>query len=369
MKNKCSEMKIILVVASDKDLTGEISSIKLKNHGVAILNNISFIKHYLEEYMPEYVILSAEFKNYNRIAEYIQSNTCSELLIIDDAKKENAVFDSVYLDGIRNSDDIKKILGIIDNLNSSVDLKIKNSYKLLTQQVITFYSVQGGVGKTSILFNFAWYIKNVIEGKVLIIDLNFCEGPSDIAINLDLNLSPNLSVFMEKLASGEECFNSSVINLNGDNKIDILQPPLSIYQSDKFNVDMLNSIVYSARNKYDVILADVPFRYDNISLEMLNLSTTSILVLSPDMKFFPRVINFKKFLPEEQKKGIIFNKVSNHSRPYVDECRSILEIPVYDRISFILEEQRDLIKNGRNSFNILNLQSGMSNLANLIFKK
>ncbi|MEA2016320.1 MAG: AAA family ATPase [Actinomycetota bacterium] len=367
METKKSEKEIILVVASDKDLANQISSLKLKSHNVVVLSNVNFIKHYLEEYMPEYVVLSAEFEKCSQIAEYIRGNTGSELLIIDDDEKENSVSEGIYLGGVRNIYDIKKILVTIDNLNSGSDLKIKDNYKILTQKVITFYSIQGGVGKTSILFNFAWFIKDIVEGRILIMDLNFCEGPSDLTINLNLELSPNLSVFMDNLECEVNRFGNSVVNLNEDNRIDILQPPLSIYQSDKFNIDMLNSIVYSARNKYDVIIADIPFRYDNISLEMLNLSTTSILVLSPDIKLFPRAVNFKKFLPKEQKKGIIFNKVGNYTKPYIDECRGIDGISVYNRISFISEKNRALIKNGRSFFNILDLQSEMGDIIKHIF--
>ena len=360
-------MEIILVITEDKELIKNAPGIKLQNHNILVLSNINYIKHYLEEYIPKYILLSAKFKNYSEIVEYINNYTGSELFIIDSEEEKGLISRNIYLGKIENVGDLKRILEVIDNLNLKVDIKSEDSYKLIPQQVISFYSVQGGVGKTSIVFNFAWYIKDIVRGKILIIDLNFCEGPSDLAINLDLNLSPNLSVFIEKITQGKDCFDKSIISLAGNNKIDILQPPLSIYQSDKFNIDMLDSIIYSARNKYDIIIADVPFRYDNISLEMLNLSTTSILVLSPDIKLAPRVINFQKFLPPGQKKGIIFNKVSQSKKTYIDEYRSVSGISVYNRISFIPEENRRVIASGRDSFNILDLQSGMPDLKNIIF--
>ncbi|GAH99317.1 unnamed protein product [marine sediment metagenome] len=225
--------------------------------------------------MPKYVILSAKFKNYKEIAEYINRYTTSELFITDLEKKKNTISRDIYLGRIDNIEDLKRVLEIIDNLNLKINRKEEDRYKFIPQQIISFYSIQGGVGKTSMVFNFAWYIKDIVDGKILIIDLNFCEGPSDLAVSLGLNLSPNLSIFIEKITQGKDCFNKSVINLDND-KIDILQPPLSIYQSDKFSIDMLDSIIYSARNNYDIIIVDVPFRYDNVSLEMLNLSTTSI---------------------------------------------------------------------------------------------
>jgi cellulose biosynthesis protein BcsQ len=360
-------MKIILVAVPDEKLLRDISSIQLRNHNIVVLNNADYIKHYLEEYMPEYVILSDKFKNCEEIAEYIRSNSCSELLFVGPQENKSPLYMDLHLSEIKNSSDIKKILYTIDNLNPDEDSEVKRNYRLIGQQVISFCSIQGGVGKTSIAFNFAWYVKRIIEGKVLIVDLNFCEGPSDLTINLGLNLSPNLSVFIEKIMDGKHYLDNSVINLENDNKIDILQPPLSIYQSDKFNIDMLDSLIYSARSKYDIIIADVPFRYDNISLEMLNLSTASIIVLSPDVKLMPRVSNFKKFLPDGQKKGVIFNKIGNGNKSYINEFKDIIGIPVYGRISFIPEEIKGVILDGKNSFNILNLQSQMSDLADFIF--
>jgi len=359
-------MEIILIIIKNKELINNITRIKLQNHNILVLTNINYIKHHIEEYMPKYVILSAKFKKYKEIAEYINRYTTSELFITDLEKKKNTISRDIYLGRIDNIEDLKRVLEIIDNLNLKINRKEENSYKFIPQRIISFYSIQGGVGKTSMVFNFAWYIKDIVDGKILIIDLNFCEGPSDLTINLGLNISPNLSIFIEKITQGKDCFNKSIINLD-NNKIDILQPPLSIYQSDKFNIDMLDSIIYSARNDYDIIIADIPFRYDNISLEMLNLSTTSILVLSPNVKLAPRVSNFQKFLPTSQKKGIIFNKVGQSEKTYIDEYESILDIPVCDRIPFVPEEDRKMIASGSNSFDILDLQSRMSNLRNFIF--
>jgi cellulose biosynthesis protein BcsQ len=361
-------MKILLIVTGDKELTGNISAIKFQNYNVVILNNINFIQHYLEEYIPEYIISSEEFENNKEINNYINSNKGCELFVMGPGGSKEFSSGNIYLGSIKNTGDMERVLRIIDNLDSSKDAGKKTNFKIVPQQIISFYSIQGGVGKTSIVFNFAWYVKSIIEGRVLVIDLNFCEGPSDLTISLGLNLSPNLSVFIEKIAGGENCFNNSITNLGADNKIDILQPPLSIYQSDKFNIDMLDSIIYSARNRYDIIIADIPFRYDNISLEMLNLSTTSILVLSPDMKLIPRINNFKKFLPAEQRKGIVFNKVSRLNKTYIDECKNISGIPVFKRIHQIPEENIKKITEGRASFDILNLQPVIPDLVNSVLK-
>ena len=57
-------MEIILVIIKDKELIKNIPGIKLQNHNILVLSNINYIKHYIEEYMPKYVILSAKIKNH-----------------------------------------------------------------------------------------------------------------------------------------------------------------------------------------------------------------------------------------------------------------------------------------------------------------
>ncbi len=356
----------ILIFTKNNEIINNISKIRLQNFNLLSLADIKYIKYYLEEFFPEYVIISANFDNYEDVVDYISSYSKCKLIVIDSDNEKRSVSGNVSLGQINNLSELKKVLDIIDNLKSGSKRKKNDDFRFLSQQIISFYSIQGGVGKTSIVFNLAWYLKDIIRGKVLIIDLNFCEGPSDLNVNLGLDTIPNLSIFIEKIVQGIDCFDKSIIN-SGMDKIDILQPPLSIYQSDRFNIDMLESIVYHARNKYDIILADVPFRYDNISLEMLNLSTASILVLSPNIRLVPRASNFQKFLPHYQKKGIIFNKISANEKEYINRYKSMLGIPVYGQISFIPAEDRKMIESKKSCFNILNLQHAMDDMEKVLF--
>ncbi|GAH15234.1 unnamed protein product, partial [marine sediment metagenome] len=101
-------------------------------------------------------IYQAKFKNYKEIAEYINRYTTSELFITDLEKKKNTISRDIYLGRIDNIEDLKRVLEIIDNLNLKINRKEEDRYKFIPQQIISFYSIQGGVGKTSMVFNFAW---------------------------------------------------------------------------------------------------------------------------------------------------------------------------------------------------------------------
>lgn len=359
-------MESILIVNKNSQIIKDLYKIKLRNYSLLALDNVKYIGHYLEEYLPKFLILSAKFENYNSITRDVRLNSEAEILITDSDKEKNFFCQNLYLGDVNNLKDLERILHIIDKLKYRAKTARQDELKFISQQIISFYSIQGGVGKTSILFNLAWYLKDIVKGKILIIDLNFCEGPSDLNVNLGLNITPNLSMFIEEVFKGADSFDKSLISL-GIGKIDILQPPLSIYQSDKFNIDMLESIIYNARNSYDIILADIPFRYDNISLEMLNLSTASILVLSTNMRLTRRIYDFQKFLPHFQKKGIIINKISPGEEQCIERYDKMLRIPVYEKIFFVPACDRKMIEYKGSCFNILDLQPSMYGLEKFIF--
>jgi MinD-like ATPase involved in chromosome partitioning or flagellar assembly len=356
----------ILIANKSNTIIKNIYKIRLRNYNLVALDNVRYINHYLEEYIPKYLILSARFENYSDIIKDVRLNSEAEILITDSDKEKSSSHQDLYLGSVKNLKDLERILYIIDNLKCKPGKTVRDDLRFISQQIISFYSIQGGVGKTSILFNLAWYLKDIVKGKILIIDLNFCEGPSDLNVNLGLDITPNLSIFIEKVFQGVDSFDKSLISL-GIEKIDILQPPLSIHQSDKFNIDMLESIIYHARNAYDIIIADIPFSYDNISLEMLNLSTASILVLSTNMRLTRRIYDFQKFLPRCQKKGIIINKISSGEEQFINRYNKMLGIPVYEKIFYIPDCDRKMIKYKGNRFNILDLQQAMRGLEKYFF--
>ena len=366
-------MKTVLLVEKNKEIIDAISGVNLKNYNIVCLKNANYLIPYLEEFIPSYVILSSNTSEFEKLNAYINESTNCELIITCGSKPAalKNPFKNIVVSNPKNLKDFKKILGIIDKVESEKKTKsgkICKRYdncRFINQQVISLYSIQGGIGKTTLAFNLAYHLTNLQKVKILIIDLNFCEGPSDLSINLDLSLTPNLSLFIEKITEGFGALSKSIVNLNGFS-IDILQPPLSIHQSDKFSIDMLDQLLYLARSHYNFIIADIPFRYNNVSLEMLNLSTTAVFVLSTDISAIIRLSYFLKFVPADQKKCVVINKIQNKKTTNLNEIKSMLNLPVYLEIPFIPGEKRRLISKGRKKFNIMDLQSNIYKLTDLI---
>ena len=357
-------MGIILYIGKNKEITDSIAKITLKNHKVAILNGNYYYKHYIEEYMPGYIILSADIDNYSEISRYIAKKSGIKLIVTDnDRINIGQSGNALQISESTSSGQIKEIINVIDKIDQ-VEPENNRKYKYAKQEVLSFYSIQGGVGKTSIAFNTAWYLSKRNIGKILLIDLNFCEGPSDISIRLKADRLSNMSSYIKNTLNGAGNIQDSITNLNN---IDIMMPPLSLHQSDGFDLDMLGNLIYSARNGYDVIIADIPFRYDNVSLEMLNLSTSSALVLSPDISLAPRVVDFQKFLPEKQRKTAVLNKIEEGDIQIKKDYESIIGMPVCGQFDFVPKDKRELLKDGKSVMGFPNMQAGIGELADYLF--
>lgn len=359
-------MKIILLVEKDKKIIDNISKIKSDRFNIVCLRDEEYLFHYIEEYMPSYIVLTSKITNFEEIVGYINNNTESELIITGSSDKvaKNMHCGNIYVREIKDLEDLNQILKIIERIEKEKDSIGEEKCKFLAQQVVSFYSVQGGVGKTTLAFNLAWFMKNLKGVRVLIIDLNFCQGPSDLAIKLNLSLNPNLGFFIERFSDDDEALLNSVVSLK--NGIDILQAPLSLSQSDKFDVDMLGSLIYLARSNYNFIIADIPFRYDNVCLEMLNLSTISFVVLWPTLSSILRVNDFIKFLPTAQKKSVIINRVWDEEIQNLGEFTNMLNIPVLEVIPHLSREEKKFIKSGNQFFNIVDFQRSISRLAKFV---
>ncbi len=356
-------MGIILYIGNDKNITRNIQKAASGRNRIAVLDAKCNYKHYIEEYMPDYILLSESMDGFREISQYITDETSANLIITANKKSRQILSGIPAVSCPDTVEQFKRIVGAINNIDPETEAESSN-YRFLRQEVISFYSIQGGVGRTTLAVNTAWQLRKKKIGKILILDLNFCEGTSDIPVWLDINGHKTLGDYINDVIGGDGDIGKSIVELNG---IDIMCAPHSLYQSDRFNIDMLDGLIYSARNEYDVIIADIPFRYDNISLEMINLSTTSVLVLSPEIKLLPRILEFKKFLPENQKKIAVLNKSDNDGKEAISDFEKITGIPVCISLPYIPSGRKSLIKNNNKITGIIDLGAGVNNLLGNIF--
>jgi len=356
-------MGIILYIGDSEKISGSIENLPSGRHKVA-LGMQSNYKHYIEEYMPDYILLSDDVDKFEEISDFISRQTGAKLIVAGDGKDGGKMIPgAARIECPRTDERFLRIVQAIDMIEDGEKAESRE-YRFLKQEVISFYSVQGGTGKTSVSFNAALRFAEKGMGRVLLIDLNFCEGPSDLQLDLGI-ASSGLDDFTESVMVGEADIRQNIDKITEG--LDIACPSASLYKSDMFNIDMLHDLVYSARNEYDLVLADLPFGYGNIALEMINISTTSVLVMSGDMRRIPRIRAFNKFLPGSQKKLAVLNKIDNEGAFHGGDVEDITDLALYASIPFIAKKDRKYIRNSGRQTGIIDLRPQMDNFIDKVF--
>lgn len=370
-------MQTILFFNDNDAYLGRIREIKLKHYKLFISSEIENILYYLEEFIPEYLILNCRSTDSRKILKNISKYPELKVIIMKDIDEEDFKYgfkelaNNIFIKQNSGMDDLLKLLNTIDEIgnyknlyiseeisaNSSLSWERLHEIKYLKQELISFYSVQGGTGRTTLSLNLAFAIKNIIKNaKILFLDLNFSEGCTDSAIKLGQEQINNLTIFIDKISEIPKSFYQAVTNID-DAGIDFIFPPRSLFKSDSLDIDMLNELVFEARREYNIMIVDLPNRYDNIFIEMLNLSTIIFLVSSPEINQVLRINNLLKILPVFQKKLLILNNRNDIkiNKKYLRDVCSASYLPVADFIPAIMGCD-NFLKFGRQNSEIINMQ-------------
>jgi len=151
--------------------------------------------------------------------------------------------------------------------------KRKEKIQPLKQEIIAVYSFKGGVGKTT-------FVRTLLESldkniKVLVIDLNFRDGGSDLSFMLDLPVLPHTGMWLKERT--KESFFGNLIEYSSN--VSVLQAPPKVGLVRDIKESDVDAIVKFARNKFDIIIFDLPDEFNEIIKSALD-NATKIIVLS-----------------------------------------------------------------------------------------
>ncbi len=178
--------------------------------------------------------------------------------------------------------------------------------RFVRQEVISVFSCKGGVGKTSIAVSLCHLAS---ELDPLLIDLNFAEGSSDIAIVLQLPKIPHLGKFVSELGNNERALSDILVkpNMSG---FSVIQPPPTLKQSDRFKIDHLAALLDEAKRQFGLVIIDLPYRYDDLTLMGLRMSSCVLLVATCDFGSALRLKELVSMLDPNQRKILVVNTCS-----------------------------------------------------------
>lgn len=160
-------------------------------------------------------------------------------------------------------------------------------------KVLTVTSVKGGTGVSTTVLNMAGMFEK-LNKKVLILDLDFYN--SSIGPLLNLEYDRDIYNLFEDISNNSyNSFEDYVVNYS--EYISVLPAPKDPRNAKKINSKILNTILYKAILKYDVILIDTNYMLNDITLIGLDNSDLILYVINNDflnlknMKTFVSILN------------------------------------------------------------------------------
>jgi MinD-like ATPase involved in chromosome partitioning or flagellar assembly len=192
-------------------------------------------------------------------------------------------------------------------------------------KIITIFSTKGGVGKTIFTINLAAAYQ-LLEKKVLIIDLDLYSGGIGLVLNVDEN--KDIYNFIDDINNKRYTeFKNYIAKYN--DYIDVLCCPLDPRQGGKINVQQVENIMMYALNKYDVILIDTSHILSDINLTALDNADQIVLLLSNDPIDLKNMNSVIAIFKDNEKNNykLILNNAINTDRDYFNifEMKKIIK--------------------------------------------
>jgi MinD-like ATPase involved in chromosome partitioning or flagellar assembly len=197
-------------------------------------------------------------------------------------------------------------------------------------KVISFVSVKGGVGKTTLSMEISVCLANEFKKRVLLIDGNI--SAPNVSLYLDLTHKNSL----QDVLKGESFQNAVYESYN----VDVIPAALNHY--DKTDIMKLKRIVEKVKNRYDFIIIDSSPHYSEMipvvaASDMIFVVTTADEVTLHTSLRAAREAK-QKGTPIE---GIIINRIKES--PYELNCEEveyISQLPVIGRV----KEEKKMIE-------------------------
>ena len=358
-------MKIILLITENSEIIGNIARYKPKNLDLVVIRKEKYVNHYLEEYLPDYIIVDIPLKNLDDANEYASKNPQSTIFFSNFKKySEEKHPNFIFTENINLKKDVKEIIEAISRIEAETNTKSENKFKLLNQQIISVFSLKGGTGKTIFSYNLAYFLKKSFDAKVSLLDLNLTDGPSDLSSYLKINQIPNLNYYIENFKEGGEALKKSAIPASS-NEIDIFLPPLSIIQGNRLKTDLLNNLILQMKMFYNFIIIDLPNNFNSLTREASELSD-SLLIISIPLRCC--ALKLSKFRTKSSFKVqniiSILNNPYNYAPVSTNDFSEISGYPVLLDIHHIENLEKNFLNfNGKNT-ELINMQAEIKQFIN-----
>ncbi|MBF0409464.1 MAG: AAA family ATPase [Candidatus Riflebacteria bacterium] len=149
-------------------------------------------------------------------------------------------------------------------------------------QIITFFNVKGGAGKSVLSANTALMLKKKWRKKVVLLDLNLSFGDQSIILNIpnDKNL---FELFKTRPPLNFEKMQTQIVTHNSGLKV-LLSPPLP-EQGSQIRPDFIEQVLLILRNHFDFIVVDTQNQLSELETMTLEASDMIFLITTMELTF------------------------------------------------------------------------------------
>lgn len=189
--------------------------------------------------------------------------------------------------------------------------------------ILSFVSLKGGVGKTTIALETATSLAKNFDKKVLLVDANF--SAPNIGLYLDITSDYNL----QDSLSSRTLLQNAIYEAHG---IDII--PSALHYSHEIDPYKLKKLLEKYKPRYDYIILDTSPNFEELR-PIIAASDKIFLVSSPDNVTLQTTMKAAKLAREQNTpiKGIIVNRIRSPKHECnLEKIEKISEVPVMAKI-------------------------------------
>jgi MinD-like ATPase involved in chromosome partitioning or flagellar assembly len=189
--------------------------------------------------------------------------------------------------------------------------------------ILSFVSIKGGVGKTTLALETATSLAKNFDKKVLLVDANFS------APNIGLYLDLTHDYTLQDSLNSKTLLQNAIYEAHG---IDIIPSALEYHK--EIDPDKLKKLLQKYKSRYDFIILDTSPNYEELR-PIIAASDKIFLVTSPDHVTLHTTLKAAKIAKQQKTpiEGIVVNKIRSPRHEYnLKEIEKIAEVPVLARI-------------------------------------
>ncbi|RLQ91165.1 AAA family ATPase [Falsibacillus albus] len=198
-------------------------------------------------------------------------------------------------------------------------------------QIFSFYSGNGGTGKSIISSAFAQTLKLESTAEVILIDLNFQFGGIETLLSIDSNRSiADLTPVISEL---NENHIRNVSNTESHSKMEILISPCDAEVGETLNEEFVAKLLRTCRRSFDYVILDLPSSINNQVVTALEESDKIFYVLTPgtpELKVLKQYEELSVRLGIEiaSRMEIVFNQTGKENEVQQKDIKNILRFPI-----------------------------------------